>query len=447
MPEERKLFENFPPVTTGEWTEKIKADLKGEDFEKLVRISPEGLRIMPFYRQEDIEGLTAINTLPGESPWLRSGKSSGNNWLIRQDIKVADYREANRKALDVLMKGVDSIGFEIDNPDSLSPESIGKLLDGIHPESIEINFRSEGKARELLAYFIGVINSRKTKHEEIRGAFEADPLGRLFMNGKLCIPSEDGFVYLAALTKEASVLPSFRVIQVNGHWLANAGADPVKELAIALAMGNEYLSILTGRGISADLAASKMRFSFATGPDYFLEIARLRAARLLWSLVTEAYKPENEANTRMEIHSVTGEWNKRVTDPYVNMLRTQTEAMSAVLGGADSLTVNPFDKTFRVPDDFSERIARNQQLLLREEAYFSKVSDPAGGSWYIEKLSSMVADEAWKTFLKIESDGGFLAALEKGYIKSLVDEGSAKREAFLAMTDSLYQKGKRRDQE
>ena len=185
-------------------------------------------------------------------------------------------------------------------------------------------------------------------------------------------------------------------------------------------MGNEYMAILTGRGLSAGQAASKIRFSFGTGSNYFFEIAKLRAARLLWAMVTEAYKPENILNCRMEIHSVTSQWNKTVYDPYVNLLRTQTEAMSASLGGTDSLTVEPFDIAFRKPDDFSEHIARNQQLLLKEEAFFDKVADPGAGSYYIEKLTSLIAENSWKLFVEVEEQGGFVEALKRGFIQKKI---------------------------
>jgi methylmalonyl-CoA mutase len=191
-------------------------------------------------------------------------------------------------------------------------------------------------------------------------------------------------------------------------------------------MGNEYMAILTDRGIEPGMAASKIRFSFSIGSNYFFEIARLRAARLLWSVITDKYNPADRASCRMEIHCTTGRWNKTMYDPYVNMLRTQTEAMSATLGGTDSLTVEPFDAAFRKPDRFSERIARNQQLLLKEEAYFDKVADPAGGSYYIEKLTRLIAENAWDLFIETEGNGGFIESLKSGSIQGRIRE-SAKR--------------------
>jgi methylmalonyl-CoA mutase len=239
--------------------------------------------------------------------------------------------------------------------------------------------------------------------------------------------------YLADLAREASFLECFRTIRVNAANFTNAGSDIVSELAFGLSMGNEYMVQLTERGISSDLAASKISFSFGTGSNYFFEIAKIRAARLLWSLVVSAYKPEKDKSSVMEIHCITSRWNKTIYDPFVNLLRTQTEAMSAVLGGTDSLTVDPFDIVFRESDEFSERIARNQQLLLKEEAYFDKTADPAGGSWYIEKLTRMIAQYAWELFVEIEEKGGFLSSLKSGLIQKLIKESAKIRTSDVAM--------------
>jgi methylmalonyl-CoA mutase len=257
------------------------------------------------------------------------------------------------------------------------------------------------------------------------------------LNGTLCIPAEDGFDYLAAVVNSSASLPHFRTINIDASNFTNSGADIVQELAFAMSMGSEYMAQLTMRGIAADLAASKIRFTFGTGSNYFPEIARLRAARLLWAVITNQFLPESAEKVKMDIHSVTSQWNKTLYDPYVNLLRTQTEAMSAILGGTDSLTVEPFDTVFRHPDEFSERIARNQQLILKEEAYFDKVADPAAGSYYIENLTSLIAENAWKLFVELEEKGGFLACLKSGLIQSKLSESAAKRHKDLATRKTI----------
>ncbi len=422
-----KLFEQFPPVSTEAWMGKILADLKGADFnKKMVWKTVEGFDVMPFYRAEDLENLNFTDSRPGEFPYARGTKTNGNSWKIRQDIEVTDYAEANRKALEILMKGVDSLGFIISDPESVSEDNLKLLLKDIQIENIETNFQSGGKAKEILDILIKIASLGGLGFSEIHGAIEADPLSRLMLNGTLCIPEAAGFDYLAALTLASEIFPNFRTIHLNASNFNNAGGDIVLELAFAISMGCEYLSQLTDRGLDAAFAASKIRFGFGIGSSYFQEIAKLRAARLLWSSVTDAFNTGKTELTPMNIHCVTSKWNKSVSDPHGNMLRTQTEAMSAILGGTDSLTVEPFDIVIRQPDEFSERIARNQQLILREESYFDRVTDPGAGSYYIEKLTQIISENAWKLFVETEEQGGFLAALKSGYIEKKISESAGK---------------------
>jgi methylmalonyl-CoA mutase len=432
MAQKEKLFDQFPPVTTKEWMEKIKTDLKGADFnKKLVWKSNEGFDVMPFYRLEDIESLMYINTLPGEFPYLRGTKIKNNNWLVRQNIEVTNYSEANRKVLKILMKGIDSLGFIIADPQLINEKNFDLLLERIFLGGVELNFLSDGKAKEIIDLLINYVKKSHSDPDKIRGTLEVDPLSRLMINGTLCIPAKEGFDYLASVVKSSIFLPQFRTININASNFNNAGADIVQELAFAISMGSEYLAQLTQRGISSLTAAFKIKFSFGTGSNYFSEIAKLRAARLLWSVVNNGFNPDS-GNIKMDIHCVTSKWNKTLYDPYVNLLRTQTEAMSAILGGADSLTVEPFDIVFRHPDEFSERIARNQQLILKEEAYFNKVADPAGGSYYIENLTSLIAKNAWKLFIEIEDQGGFLSCLKSGWIQRKLLESASGRKSDIA---------------
>jgi methylmalonyl-CoA mutase len=438
MAQSERLFDQFPPVSTSEWLGKINTDLKGADFnKKLVWRTNEGFEVKPFYRMEDVENLMYINTLPGQPPYLRGTKVSSNNWFIRQDIEIANYSEANRKALTILMKGIDSLGFKISDPESISETNFDLLLERIFLGGVEINFHSDGKAKEIIDLLINYVKKSNFEPGEIRGGLEVDPLSRLMINGTLCIPPEQGFDYLADVVKSSATLPHFRTIKINASNISNSGADIVQELAFAVSMGGEYLDQLTQRGVDAGLAASKIRFCFGTGSNYFPEIAKLRAARLLWSVVTSRFIPESKGSIKMDIHCVTSEWNKTLYDPYVNLLRTQTEAMSAILGGTDSLTVEPFNTVFQHPDEFSERIARNQQLILKEEAYFDKVADPAAGSYYIENLTSLIAENAWKLFVEIEEKGGFLACLKSGLIQGKLSESAKKRNNDLATRKTI----------
>jgi methylmalonyl-CoA mutase len=433
MDKKERLFEKFPPVSTEKWMEKITADLKGADFnKKLVWKTRDSLAVMPFYRQEDLDQLPHRGVLPGDYPFVRGVRISDNSWLVRQDIIVKDYKAANTKALDILMRGITSVGFVIDDPQSVSVDNISQLLNGIHLESVEVNFITAGMAKELFAALESVLTTSGTDRGKVQMSISTDPLGRLAAKGRLCIPVDQGLDYLADLIRETTSMPGIKCLEPSGTVFSNAGVGSVGELAYTLSLGNEYLASLTERGIRPGIAARAMKFTFGIGPDFFPEIAKLRAARMLWAGIVREYAPEDEEAALMHIHSVTGRWNKTLYDPFVNMLRTQTEAMSAVLGGAESITTEPFDTVFRDADEFSERIARNQQLLLMEEAHIDKVADPGAGSYYIEELTSLMAREAWKLFLELEEEGGFLKALKKGIIQKRISEAAASRKGDMA---------------
>ncbi len=421
-----KLFSEFPPVSTKEWMEKIKADLKGADFDKkLVWRTNEGFDIRPFYREEDIEQLLYLDVLPGNFPFVRGNTVKNKGWHVRQEINVNNPEKANSKALDLVTKGITSIGFHFAESVSFTPGNISVLLAGIDTENTEINFETKNGYNKLIDALTHVMNPDTT------GSVNLDPLGTLTITGKVCFTIEEGFDFAKELISKTDRFKEFRVIGVNAKHFGNAGSTIVQELAFALSMGSEYLSQLTGKGVTAEKAAGNIKFTFSVGSNYFMEIAKLRAARLLWANIVKEYGAPGEAG-KMHIHCETSEWNKTIYDPYVNLLRTQTEAMSAVLGGTQSLTVLPFDIFYKEPDEFSERIARNQQLLLKEESYFDKVEDAAAGSYYIENLTDSIASEAWKLFVEIEEKGGYLKALQDGVIQQLVKESADKKRKAVA---------------
>jgi methylmalonyl-CoA mutase len=433
MSESKKLFTQFPPVSTEEWMDKINKDLKGIDFDKkLVWKSKEGIDVMPFYRAADLEGLAHMGSLPGKFPFVRGNGKTTNDWLIRQDIIVEDPAEANKKALNILNRGVNSLGFRFNKEAKYSRELFSILLEDIYIESIEINFHPEGSAIELVKAYKEFLVEKGVRLELVSGAVEADPLGRYLLNGKLCIPVEDGIAYLKDLIIAAEDLINLKLVRIAGANFSNAGASVIQELGMTISMANEYMAKLTDIGMDAAQLAKSIAFTFAVGSNYFFEIAKMRAARMLWSSLVSKYGVNDEDALKMDIHATTGEWNLTVYDPYVNMLRTQTEAMSATLGGVDSLTVGAFDLAYNVPSEFSERIARNQQLLLKEESHFDKIVDPAAGSYYIENLTSSVAEKSWDLLIEIEGEGGFLKSLRSGLVQKRVENNAAKRNAYLA---------------
>lgn len=432
-----KLFSDFAPVSTEKWMEKVTADLKGADFEKkLVWRTNEGFKVKPFYRKEDLEGLKTTDALPGEFPYLR-GTKKDNVWLVRQDIKVACPEEANKKALDVLAKGVDAIGFNVKAKD-LSADYIEKLLDGICAECVELNFSTcLGHTVELAQLLVAYYQKKGYDAQKLKGSVGYDPFDKMLKKGK----DKSDFAETAkTLLEILQVLPGYRAIDVNALTLNNAGSYISQELGYALAWGNDYLRRLTDVGVPAALVAKNIKFNFGISSNYFLEIAKFRAARMLWATIVDAYKPvcacESENNTeegvclnasKMQIHAETSSFNLTLFDAHVNMLRTQTEAMSAALAGVDSITVSPFDKIYNQPNDFAERIARNQQLLLKEESHLDKVVDPAAGSYYIENLTISIADQAWKIFLQVEEEGGFLNAIKAGTVQKAINESGDTR--------------------
>ena len=436
------LLADFPAVSTDEWTAKINADLKGADFQKkLVWKTPEGFDVFPFYRAESVENLQTLNSAPAKFPFVR-GNEENNDWLVRQDIDVKCAVEANKKALDVLNKGVNSLGFVIQK-DMLSAKFIEELLSGIQAESVELNFRiCVTRAKELTKILVDYFSTNKYNLDNLQGSINFDPINKMLLKGKKL---DLNFIveHIVPLVKEAKNLPSYRVVNVNAVSLSDAGAYSTQELGYALAWGVQYLNILIDNGIDACTAAKSLKFNFGVGGNYFMEIAKFRAARLLWAKIVEQYNPQcacgDNCNTmaendvdfcpcaaKMQIHAQTSLFNMAIFDAHVNLLRSQTEAMSATIAGVNSLTVTPFDVVYKNADEFSERIARNQQLLLKEESHFDKVVDASAGSYYIENLTISIAEQAWKLFLETE-EKGFFNMVENGEIQAEIRKTSDAR--------------------
>ncbi|MBE0641838.1 MAG: methylmalonyl-CoA mutase small subunit [Bacteroidales bacterium] len=433
----KPLMEGFPPLSKEMWEQKIREDLKGADYDrKMIWNTLEGFQVYPYYRAEDLSKLGHLEHLPGNFPYIRGKSSLGNTWRIRQDIHVDDIPSANRKALDILMKGVDSLGFVLDESHEYTRDEIDALLRNIHAHAVELNFICGEQAPGIVRIIDQLVKDYNRDLEQIHGAVDYDPLGRLLRKGRFAEDEETAFRKAKNLMEAAAHLPHFRVMAVHGSHLHNAGATSVQELAYALAAGNEYLARITALGVSVTQVAPRIRFNFATGSSYFMEIAKFRAARMLWARIVQEYGGD-EASARMNIRAVTSSWNKTIYDPHVNMLRTTTEAMAAIIGGMDSLTVGAYDAVAGEASEFGERIARNQQLLLKEECYLDRVADPAAGSYYIENLTDSLAREAWKQFQSVEAEGGFLQAVRSGSIQKDIASSAATRNKALATRKSV----------
>ncbi len=421
-----RLFSDFTAPSAQEWRDKIEVDLKGADYQKkMVWRTNEGFSMEPFYRKEDVEKLATVNALPGEFPYVRGNKAADNEWYVRQDIVCSCPKEANAKALDILNKGVNSLGFCIPR-EEVSAEYIDTLLEGIYAECVELNFQTcQCKSVELAEILVAYFEKKGVDKAKVAGSISFDPLEKMVSKGK---DTTETLKNAAKMVETLKDYPQFRAIAVNAYKLTNAGAYSYQDLGYALAWGNEYMAELTEAGVAPELAAQNIKFNLGINGVYFMEIAKIRAARMLWAQIVSQYT-ECKESAKMHICAVTTTYNQTVFDSYVNMLRSQTEAMSAAIGGVDSIVVVPFDTPYETPTEFAERIARNQQLLLKEECHIDRMVDVAGGSYFIEELTSALAGQAWKLFLAVEEEGGFLAAAKAGSVQNTINETNATRHA------------------
>lgn len=339
-----KLFAEFPPVSTEAWEAAIAVDLKGADYErKLVWRTNEGFNVRPYYRAENLEGLETLNAAAGEFPYLR-GVSGDNNWLTHQTIEVAAPAEANATALQMLNAGVDSLGFEIKD-ENFSEADLDVLLKDICMPAVDLTFSGK-KMPHVAALVLAKAEKDGVSKDDTRVNFCIDPIVKhLSMKGDWCekcggTKCFDKIADLVAKTKEYKHV---RVVTVSGNVFSDSGSTIVEELGFSLAVAHEYLVRMMEHGLTIDEAARKLRFSFAVTSNYFMEMAKLRAARLLWANIVKAYEPAKPCSCKMFVHARTSAWNQTVYDPYVNMLRGTTEAMSAAIAGVHSLEVLPFD--------------------------------------------------------------------------------------------------------
>ena len=428
MTEKKKelLFDQFPPVSTEEWKAKVEADLKGAPFDKkLVWRTNEGFNVQPMYRAEDIASLNTTDSLPGEYPFVR-GTRVENDWLTRQEILAETAKEANEKALDVLTKGVTSLGFKVKEA---TAEELQTLLAGIDVAAVELNFSTCIKKAETFATVLAAYLKENGLEAKFRGSIDFNPLKKALKHGVAF--NGDAVAIAKNILEAVKDVPALKVLSVNSVMLSNAGSYIFQELGYAMAWGAEWLTLLTDAGVDAATVASRIKFNMGVSSDYFMELAKFRAARMLWAQIVKQYGVEDEA-CKMTVHAITSSYNQTIYDAHVNLLRSQTETMSAALAGVDSITTVPFDNAYQTPDDFSERIARNQQFLLKEESHLDKVVDPAGGSYYVETLTVSIAAEAWKLFLSVEENGGFFAMVGNGEIQKAIRETSEKRHTDVA---------------
>ncbi len=445
------LKEEFTPPGFDTWKNKVIEDLKGADYDKkLLTRTYEGITINPIYTKDDIKDLPLIDELPGSSNYLRGTKASGNtkeSWLIAQEIPYADAEEFNVALLNDLQRGQTAVSIKFDSATELGldadyakPEQVGdkglsvsalksfsRALNKVdlrkYPIFIDCGFSS----LPFIMIFKAYLKQNNIQFSELKGSIESDPIGYLAKSGKLPVKIDFAIDKLRLAAEWASQsAPNFKTIRVNGLVYNNAGASAVQELAFVLSTGLEYLNLLKEKGLSPELVAAHSRFTFGVGTNYFMEVAKFRAARVLWAKILEAFGVNQELR-KMNIHARVSKFNQSIYDPYVNMLRSSTQAFSAVVGGVDSIHTNAFDEQFGNPSDFSRRIARNTQIILSEESHLSTLIDPAGGSFYVEKLTNDVAEQTWTLIKDIEAKGGMLECLKSNYIHELIDQTNQSR--------------------
>ena len=435
-----KLFDEFPPVTTEQWEKKILEDLKGADYnKKLIWKSIEEINIKPYYRSENTDS-SLVHSFTGSivTSKLMNNLTNelNNNWQIRQDLEEDNIELANKFAVEAIKKGADAIGFNAKKVDS--HKHLSALLKDIDLNKTAIHFVSSKSYPTLFDFLETELAKRKQDLSKVQFSFNFDSISYLLLHGNFYTTRENNFYEAEYLVKKIQdtrrkiqdIDINIRPITVNGHYFHNAGASAVQELAFSLASANEYLTQLTDKKIPVDDVAKSIVFSFATGSSYFIEIAKLRAARMLWARILTTY--DLGLTTPMFIHSYTSSFNKSIYDPYNNMLRSTTEAMSAAIGGADSITVNPFDNIYKHPDEFSYRIARNTQFILKAESYLEKVIDPSAGSYYLENLTDSLAKAAWNLFKEVESQGGCIESIKNNFIQNRIEETSEKRKELVS---------------
>jgi methylmalonyl-CoA mutase len=462
MPNDRSsspehLLGEFAPPSPGAWKAAAEALLKGAPFDKkMFSRTHEGIVLHPVYDRTGSNGTAsaAAPGAPGEFPFHRGAVRPGGTpdpWLIAQEITYPTYEEFNAALRHDLERGQTAVFMTLDrasrfgeDPDVAPPETVGsggasiasiagfgKALQGIDVATLPIFIEAGCAGPQYLAIAIAHAKRAKLSLAALKGCVGSDPLGALAAEGRLPFATDVLYDEMAVAAEWAEKnAPGIRTLAVSTRPYGDGGASAVEEVACALATGAAYMHALTARGVPPEVAASQIWFSFGLGPQFFMEIAKLRAARLAWAHVASAFGTP-AAQCVMHMHVRTSRYDMSTVDPYVNMLRSTTEAMSGAIGGCQSMHVAPFDDVLRQPDEFSRRIARNVQAILQAESHLHRVADPAGGSWLVESLTAEVATAAWKVFQEIEAAGGMQAALESGIVQKRIAATAADRSGAL----------------
>ena len=447
---------------TTRWAEMAAKELKGRSPDDLTWQTPEGIAVKPLYTEADTEGLAHMGSVPGEAPFTRGPKATmyaGRPWTIRQYAGFSTAEDSNafyRKALAGGQQGVSVAfdlathrGYDSDHPRVVgdvgkagvaidSVEDMKILFDGIPLDQVSVSMTMNGAVIPIMANFIVAGEEQGVDRAQLSGTIQNDILKEFMVRNTYIYPPEPSMRIVADIIEYTSTdMPRFNSISISGYHMQEAGATLVQELAFTLADGKEYVKAALARGLDVDAFAGRLSFFFAIGTNFFMEIAKLRAARFLWHRIMSEFGPKNPKSLMLRTHCQTSGVSLAEQDPYNNIVRTAYEAMSAVLGGTQSLHTNSFDEAIALPTEFSARIARNTQLILQNETKVTKVVDPLAGSYYVEKLTADLADAAWTLIEEVDAMGGMTKAVATGMPKLRIEEAAARWQAAVDRGDEV----------
>jgi len=459
---ENECMAKFPKVSLEDWRALAAAELKGRDPETLSWDSPDGVQVKPLYTAEDLEGLDHLGGMPGAAPFLRGPRATmfaNRPWTIRQYAGFSTAEETNafyRKGLENGQTGLSVAfdlathrGYDSDHPRVIgdvgkagvaidSVEDMKVLFDGIPLDKVSVSMTMNGAVLPVLAGFIVAGEEQGVGPDKLSGTIQNDILKEFMVRNTYIYPPAPSMRIVADIIEyTATEMPRFNSISISGYHMQEAGATVVQELGFTLADGLEYVRAAAGRGLDIDAFAPRLSFFFAIGMNFFFEIAKLRAARLLWARLMAPFEPKDQRSLMLRTHCQTSGVSLTEQDPYNNIVRTAYEAMAAVLGGTQSLHTNSFDEALALPTPFSSRIARNTQLILAEETGIPHVIDPLAGSYYVEHLTASVAAAAWELIEEVEGLGGMTKAIEAGMPKLRIEESAARRQARIDRGDEV----------
>ena len=444
---------DVPESSLDAWLQSAQKSAPNGDVNKLGWNTPDGIKLKALYTSSDTQGLNYTNTLPGFEPYVRGPQATMyavRPWTIRQYAGFSTAQESNtfyRNALAAGGQGVSVAfdlathrGYDSDHPRVTgdvgkagvaidSVEDMKILFDGIPLDKVSVSMTMNGAVLPVLAGYIVAAEEQGVKQDQLSGTIQNDILKEFMVRNTYIYPPEPSIRIIGDIIEyTAKHMPKFNSISISGYHMQEAGANQVLELAFTLADGKEYVKTALAKGLDVDGFAGRLSFFFAIGMNFYLEVAKLRAARLLWWRIMKSFEPKNPKSLMLRTHCQTSGWSLTEQDPYNNVVRTTVEAMAAVFGGTQSLHTNSFDEAIALPSEFSSRIARNTQLILQEETHITSVIDPWAGSYMMENLTQEMADKAWEIIQEVDAMGGMTKAVESGWAKLKIEASAAEKQ-------------------